>query len=194
VSSCALVVWAAAAGSAVAFPGMAACRVRTVGRPWAGAHLRPGIQIEDTGGIRIVLVRILAARSPGRSNCCRAGRSRDRVDRVRDRPERGGRQEEQLTGDPAPPANAVVEACERLPGMITGAQIDLSVRRRLPWRSTQVGRLSSGKLPVTAGYESPCSQGAVAGQRSRWTRPPASPLAARGAGAVRPARSAPRSA
>jgi len=27
VSSCALVVWAAAAGSAVAFPGMAACRV-----------------------------------------------------------------------------------------------------------------------------------------------------------------------
>ena len=55
-------------------------------------------------------------------------------------------------------------------------------------------RLSSGKLPVAAGYKCPCSQGAVGGQRSRWTRPPASPLAAPGAGAVRPARSAPRSA
>jgi len=32
---------------------------------------------------------------------CRAGSSRDRVDCVRDRPERGGRQEEQLTGGPA---------------------------------------------------------------------------------------------
>ena len=36
-------------------PGMAACRVpeRWMTQGWC--HLRPGIQIEDTGGIRIVL-------------------------------------------------------------------------------------------------------------------------------------------
>jgi hypothetical protein len=55
VFSCGLAVWAVAAGSAAAFPGMAACRVpeRWVTQGWC--HLRPGIQIEDTGGIRIVL-------------------------------------------------------------------------------------------------------------------------------------------
>jgi hypothetical protein len=46
----------------MAFPGMAAYRVpdRWMTQGWC--HLRPGIQIEDTGGIRIVLARILAAR------------------------------------------------------------------------------------------------------------------------------------
>jgi hypothetical protein len=33
-----------------------------------------------------------------------------------------------------------------VPGLITGAQIDLSVRRRLPWRSTQVGVPNGGYL------------------------------------------------
>ena len=41
-----------------AYPGMAACRIRPAGCPGAGARLRTGIQIEDTGGTRIVLARV----------------------------------------------------------------------------------------------------------------------------------------
>ena len=50
-----LAIRAAAADSAAAFPGMAACRVpeRWMTQGWC--HLRPGIQIADIGGIRIVL-------------------------------------------------------------------------------------------------------------------------------------------
>jgi hypothetical protein len=50
-----LAIRAAAAGSAAAFPSMAACRVpeRWMTQGWC--HLRPGIQIADIGGIRIVL-------------------------------------------------------------------------------------------------------------------------------------------
>jgi hypothetical protein len=50
-----LAAWAAAAGSAAVFPGMAACRVpeRWMTQGWC--HLRSGIQIADICGIRIVL-------------------------------------------------------------------------------------------------------------------------------------------
>jgi hypothetical protein len=59
--------------------------------PPLGAHCRLGAAVRCHGTLCI-------PGPPGRSNCCRAGSSRDRVDRVRDRPERGGRREEQLTG------------------------------------------------------------------------------------------------
>ena len=55
VFSLGLAVWAAAAGSAAAFPGMAACRVPERWRTQGWCHLRPGIRIADIGGIRIVL-------------------------------------------------------------------------------------------------------------------------------------------
>ena len=50
-----LAIRAAAAGFAAAFPGMAACRVPKHWMTQGWCHLRPGFQIEDTGGIRIVL-------------------------------------------------------------------------------------------------------------------------------------------
>jgi hypothetical protein len=51
-SSCALTAWAGAADSAAAYPGMAACRCPSP--DW--------IQIEDTGGTRIILAAVPAAR------------------------------------------------------------------------------------------------------------------------------------
>ena len=47
------------------------------------------------------------------------------MDRVRDRPERGGRQEEQLTGGPGPGhPNPVMKAMRAVAGLITSTQID----------------------------------------------------------------------
>jgi len=43
------------ADSTATFRSMAVCRLRPAGWSGAGVHLRPRIQIEDTGGIRIVL-------------------------------------------------------------------------------------------------------------------------------------------
>ena len=43
---------------AAAFPGMAACRVPDCQVTQAGVRPRPGIQIEDIGGIQIVLAGV----------------------------------------------------------------------------------------------------------------------------------------
>jgi hypothetical protein len=43
---------------AAVFPGMAACRVPDCQLTQAGVRPRPGIQIEDIGGIRIVLAGV----------------------------------------------------------------------------------------------------------------------------------------
>jgi hypothetical protein len=87
--------------------------------PPLGGHRRLGAAVHCHGALCI-------PSPPGRSNRCRAGRSRDRVDRVRDRPERGGRQEEQLTGDPAAPCQPGRRGMRTVPGLITCAQIDRS--------------------------------------------------------------------
>jgi hypothetical protein len=67
VASCGAPADWAAAGSAAAYPGTASSRGQarwmTLG---AGAYLRTGIQIEDTGGIRIVPARG-SCRSPAAS-------------------------------------------------------------------------------------------------------------------------------
>jgi len=55
-------VWAARVSFAAVFPGMPACRVPDCQVIQAGVCPRPGIQIEDIGGIRIVLAGVSAAR------------------------------------------------------------------------------------------------------------------------------------
>ena len=58
VSSCVFGVWAARVSFAAAFPGMAACRVPDRQVIQAGVPSPAGIQIEDIGGIRIVLAGV----------------------------------------------------------------------------------------------------------------------------------------
>jgi hypothetical protein len=55
-------VWAARVSFAAVFPGMPACRVPDCQVIQAGVCPRPGTQIEDIGGIRIVLAGVSAAR------------------------------------------------------------------------------------------------------------------------------------
>ena len=59
-SSCALAAWAAAAGSAAAYPGMAAWRGLARGMLLGWRPSPDRVQIEDTGGIRIVLAGVSA--------------------------------------------------------------------------------------------------------------------------------------